>query len=459
MRKKKLHAHIARTMEELYRETLDEHSGVLAEHFIRSGNHQKGAQYSKLAGKRARNKSDCIEAIFHGGRQVSCIEKLPDTDDVKRWLIDSRTTLASYFMNLNYHVDAKEAVAPIADLAIELNCERRLPTIHTAIGSYYLYVEEDYPMGYRHLNKALELSETVEDNNSFWFSNYFLGCHLSVNCDFDKGLTHFRNALNLSEAGGLLSLVSVVKATMGAFNYCYSGRIELGCLESKEAVQIAEEINDMHIKALAYTCHGLSCYFKGSLDEAEAHLRRGVTFCEMTKQSLWWGIACQCLGDLCVNKGEYDTAAEYYRKAVSVLESNRFLPTYIALLKVSLTRVRVLTNEKDINRREIFEQQQRIRIRIGEGWMQRLVAEILVNIEDQNTAEAEESVRKAIDMNKQNDAKWLLADTYALYAELFKRKGELLKAKENLSKAIDIFKECGADGWVERAEKELASIS
>jgi len=42
---------------------------------------------------------------------------------------------------------------------------------------------------------------------------------------------------------------------------------------------------------------------------------------------------------------------------------------------------------------------------------------------------------------------------------LFKRKGDLPKAKENLNKAIEIFKKCGADGWVERYEKELDSIS
>jgi hypothetical protein len=34
-----------------------------------------------------------------------------------------------------------------------------------------------------------------------------------------------------------------------------------------------------------------------------------------------------------------------------------------------------------------------------------------------------------------------------------------LKVQENLGKAIDIFKECGADGWAEKAEKELAALS
>jgi hypothetical protein len=32
------------------------------------------------------------------------------------------------------------------------------------------------------------------------------------------------------------------------------------------------------------------------------------------------------------------------------------------------------------------------------------------------------------------------------------------KAKEALNKAIEIFKKCGADGWVKKNEKELAAL-
>jgi hypothetical protein len=51
-----------------------------------------------------------------------------------------------------------------------------------------------------------------------------------------------------------------------------------------------------------------------------------------------------------------------------------------------------------------------------------------------------------------------LGKDYALYAELFKRKGDRSKAQENLGKAIEILKECGADGWVEKAQKELTAL-
>ena len=50
-----------------------------------------------------------------------------------------------------------------------------------------------------------------------------------------------------------------------------------------------------------------------------------------------------------------------------------------------------------------------------------------------------------------------MARDYSLYADLFVRKDDVSQAKENLSTAIEIFKECGADGWVKKYEKELGT--
>ena len=63
---------------------------------------------------------------------------------------------------------------------------------------------------------------------------------------------------------------------------------------------------------------------------------------------------------------------------------------------------------------------------------------------------------KAIEADKRNGMKWNVARDYVTYAEICKQEGEKEKAVKNLSKAIDIFEECGADVWVEKYEKELA---
>jgi len=73
-------------------------------------------------------------------------------------------------------------------------------------------------------------------------------------------------------------------------------------------------------------------------------------------------------------------------------------------------------------------------------------------------SEAEDWIKKAIEDDSRNGSRFSLALDFAHYAELCKRKGDPAMAKEKLIKAIEIFKECGADGWVKRSEEELAKI-
>ena len=94
-----------------------------------------------------------------------------------------------------------------------------------------------------------------------------------------------------------------------------------------------------------------------------------------------------------------------------------------------------------------------------EGWIRRNLGEIFLNIDDQHFPEAQHWIEEAIEADERNGMRWHLARDIAVYAELFKRKGDREKAKEQLGRAIDIYKECGADGWVTRAEEEMAKLS
>jgi hypothetical protein len=56
------------------------------------------------------------------------------------------------------------------------------------------------------------------------------------------------------------------------------------------------------------------------------------------------------------------------------------------------------------------------------------------------------------------DMDWRLAETYAAYAEFWRREGDGVKARKSLRTAIDIFRHCGADGWVKKYEEEMARL-
>jgi hypothetical protein len=47
---------------------------------------------------------------------------------------------------------------------------------------------------------------------------------------------------------------------------------------------------------------------------------------------------------------------------------------------------------------------------------------------------------------------------YAMYADIFIKEGKNREAKEKFSEAIDIFEDCGADGWVVKYREKLGNL-
>jgi tetratricopeptide (TPR) repeat protein len=202
----------------------------------------------------------------------------------------------------------------------------------------------------------------------------------------------------------------------------------------------------------------MSYYGKGFFEEAIRHLLKGAEFCERINNPFWDSIARFYVGEAYFDMEEYQESQNYYNEAASILEQSSLLPSFSNLCKIGSARAMIIHNKKDINLESFYAYHEKNKFRLYEGWMARHICQILLNINDQHMFEAEEWTKKAIEADTRNDMRWHLGRDYALYAELFKRKGDQLKATENLNKAIAIFKECGADGWAEKTELELSKL-
>jgi tetratricopeptide (TPR) repeat protein len=457
-RQKRLHVEIANAIEDLYKGNIDGQYGVLAEHYISGENYEKGAEYSNLAGKKAQRAASFKEAIEYAEKEVFCLERLETTQATQRKIIDARARLAGYHISLTHHVEANEAVAPIADLALELNYQKRLPMIYIMMGTYSHWVEEDDSEAFRYLSEALKISQIIQDKVSLWYASFFLGMSLSFHCEFEKGLEHLTKALDLGKLANNPIPISMAKCGMSTFTYVFHGKNDVAYQTSREALQIAQESGDIYIKGIASSSHGISCYGKGLLDEAENTLLQALSFCEKASQLGWWTWAAGCLGHVYFDMGEYEKAQDYYEQGISALERTGIYPFMANMWKVSMARSKALNNDQDIKLTEIFEYYENINVKVAKGWAARHVAEVLLNRDDQHISESEDWVKKAIEVDTKNCTMWSLGGDYAFYADLFKRKGDQSKAKEKLIKAIEIFKEGGADRWAEKYEKELAAL-
>jgi len=458
-KRKQLHDRIGGSIEEIYRDNLVEHYGVLARHFTEGESFEKGAQYSELAAKKANSAASATEVFNYAKNRVFCTEKLPSSDPVKKKIIDARTALAAYYINYAHIIEAYETVIPILKLAVEMDYQKKLPIIYTVLGVHAFAYEESNEKGLKYLNEALRISKKTQNPISEFLTLWNLGLFFSWNCQFKEGADCFDKCYEMSQAVNNFLGITASKSTLCMWNYLHQGKINFASQEIAVSLKIAEETDDIYAKGLAYSAYGFLLYIKGNLTEAEDYLLKGFSDLLKTNQIFFSSWAAGCLGEYFTAGGDYQKAEFYFQKAKSLLvNSRRLFPPLINRWEISIAKTKLLKKENDINLSEFYEFYNSNTVKLCKGWIAKDIGEMLLIINGENSAETESWIMKAVEADEQNDLKWHLACDYAIYAEFFKRKGDLAKAKEKLGKALDIFKECGADGWVKKFEKELASL-
>jgi tetratricopeptide (TPR) repeat protein len=344
-----------------------------------------------------------------------------------------------------FYAEAKEAIDPIIELALKGGYKRRLPQILTIIGNYEYHIEEDVPKAFEHLEEAVKISEELKDNVSLGLASWRLGLARSLNCEFERSAYCYEKALDTMVAANNLWGIVMSKSYLSNFSYFWLGKIELAYQTSDEAVQIAEESGDIYSKAWAYV--------------STKHILKGIDSCERINLFTWNAVARWFIGEVYYEMGEYQNSKDHYTKGVWLVEQCRGFRSWLTLHKTGVAMAKVMLNEKDFDLEMLYVYLDENKLKFCENWKLRYLGEILLNIDDQHIPEAEDWIKNTIEVDRQDRMRWYLAKDYTLYAELLKRKGDKLKAKENLIKAVRIFKECGADGWVERTEKEVDSLS
>jgi class 3 adenylate cyclase/tetratricopeptide (TPR) repeat protein len=456
-KKKQLHERIGNAIEELHQENIIEQYGLLAEHFVASDNYVKGAGYAKLAAKRAQKAASYNDAINYGNKRVACLERLPQSEAVEKELIDARVTLGLYYNQMSYLVKANEAVAPIVELALKKGYKRRISPINTIIGTYTVGVDGNYTEGINYLKDALKIAEESHDWAALWASNHWLGHALAENCEFEKALYHLNQALGISEAANLTWSVSIMKSCIAQTVYNTQGRPALGYQTSLEGLNLAEESGDAMSKAEAYVHHGISCYLKGFIDNAEKYLIEGKQYCQKIDYASGF-LANQYLGIIYLEKKQYYKSQDCFNEAIGILQNRGVWGSVVNFNKITLTYIKSRQHEKDINIELLSNYMEENKVKALEGQMALWISKILIDAGGQNIEKAEKWLHRAIDAHLKNGQTWYLGQDYADYAGFFKQKNDYSKARENFGKAIEIFQQCGADGWVEKYEKELASL-
>jgi tetratricopeptide (TPR) repeat protein len=280
-----------------------------------------------------------------------------------------------------------------------------------------------------------------------------------MNCEFEKAKRHFDTALHINAAANLAWGISTVKSSIALFVYGFQGNSELAYNTSNNALGIAEGSGDIYSNAFAYTSHAKSSFLKGFFEEGEKCALKALRLCERSRHFLMYAYILSLLGEIYFETGDYRESQKYYDRSNRLLEKGKIMLSMVYLNNIGKARAKAINNEGGISVKPLLHSIENNKLKMQEGLMLRYLGDVLINTNDHSLSDAENCIRKALQVHERNGMLLYLGCDYALYAELFKRKGDPLKAKENLSKAIKICKKCGADGWVDKYEKQLAAIT
>jgi tetratricopeptide (TPR) repeat protein len=458
-KRRKLHSQIGTAIEELHKDDLAGHYEVLSEHFYRSEDYIKAAEYFKRAARKAEKSASLPDAIAHAQKRVTCVEKLTEGVGWKGELIDARTILGLYLNQINHWAEAGEAVEPVSRLARDEGYRRRLGQIQCIMGCYHGFVNEDFPNALKALDEALQIASEEKDYITLLLVGLWAGVFHSFDCDFEKARNSLQLAVDINTAARSLWGIASQQAQLAYFVYYWAGQINSLTELSSESLKIAEQSGDPISRGICHTVYGTSCLCKGSLKDAEIHCLEGRDLCESIGFYGWAAIAWVWLAETYFEMREYLKSSECHAQAIRNYGTARSLPSWVRLSQLGMARCGVMLGQRYVEMESLRTIQGNNRIRAAEGWTCRYLGEIFLNLGGSHRSEAEHWIQNAIESDKRNGMRFHLGLDYALYGEFFSRQKDRAQAQAKLGMAIEIFKKCGADGWATKYEEEMAKLT
>jgi len=457
-RRKELHGRIGTAMEALYKDDPAEHCEVLSEHFYQSEDYAKATEYFKRAARKAEKSISIPDAITHARKRVLCLEKLPDSGEQGKELIDARTALGMYLIQINHFAEARDAVEPVARLAKEKGYRRRLGQMQNIIGAYFGFIEENFPKAFEALNEAVRIAGEEKDYITVVLASLWLGFLQAEDCEFEEARSHHQRAVDINAAAKSLWGIASTKTQLAYSCYYWAGKINAFVEVSLEALEDAQESGDPFSKGICHTAYGTACYAKGNLKDAESHLLTGKNLCERIGIYGWAMGGCITLGENYFEMKEYEKSRECFGQAVRIGEVAQIFPSCMRCIRLGEVRCGVMLGERYEDLESLRAVYGKNKVKAVEGDICRHLGGIFLNLGDRHIGEAEQWMRRAIEADAGNGMRFNLGLDHGLYGEFLKRQEDRTKAQEELGKAIEILRECGADGWVEKYERELAVL-
>jgi tetratricopeptide (TPR) repeat protein len=409
-------------------------------------------QYLDLANQKAAKLNAMEEAKAYFDEAMALLDTLPETDVNRQRRISLLLNQGIVFFLLFKSPEYYDLLTRYEPTEREFGNPELWGTFCGRLGECEFYFG-NYDQAIHTLGKAAELCQgagNVEEAGSAYA--YLSWSH------FDRG--NFERVLALKE--------DVLRTMEHQFNlrfhtyalsvasraYACLGRWDEAVEEAQKALSVAQEFSDNSLISFVAWNFSIAYTWKGDLARAVEYGELAVQKAPTYADKAW---AQRSLGWALCRSGETKRGIELLTTVLPIFRARRVITTEIPLT-CFLGEGHWLAGEDEKARQmleEGLEMAERCGARYELGFAHRLLGEISLK---NKPAQAAPHFKKSIAIFQEIKAENELALAYADYGRLHKQQAQITKAREYLTKALEIFERLGTLTQPEKIREELAGL-
>jgi class 3 adenylate cyclase/tetratricopeptide (TPR) repeat protein len=461
-----LHARIVEALETLGSDWLTEQVERLAHHALRGEIWDKAVSYYQQAGAQAMARSAYREADTGFEQALAALQHLPENRRTQEQAIDLRMALRTTRHRLGEIWQHFDHLREAERLATALGDQRRLGQISVHLAASYWWLG-DQERARTYSRQAIAVAEALDDVPLQVFATYTLGlayllqgeygqameCSRWVIASFDDDL--FGNLFPTGTGGSYFFAYS--HAFLG-LSHAECGAFAEGLAYGAEGIRLAEAIDHLDSRILAYMCVGFLYLRRGDLHEAIPLFEHGLELCQSGNMPRYVPDMAAFLGAAFALSGHVSEALPLLEKAVQQGDAMRFMAGH-ALRVVHLGEAYLGAGRVD----EALTQAQRAldlaRTDKQHGYQAYtlwLLGEIAMHGNPPVTEEAETHYHQALDLADELGMRPLQAHCHFGLGTVYSQTGQSEQARAELSTAIEMYRDMEMTFWLPQTEAALA---
>jgi class 3 adenylate cyclase/tetratricopeptide (TPR) repeat protein len=455
-RRKELHAAIARAVEDIYADRLDEHAATLAYHYAHTDHVAEATQYAIAAGDGAARLSANSEARTYYEQALSLARSLSPSPHVSRRQIDVVLRLAQVAMTRHHFERDLKELSDAREQAAKLEDEARLGQVLYWLGRTH-YVMGDRQTALAHAAESLSIADARGDEALAAPPVNLIG-RIHLSSDFRKASEMMaRSADQMRQLGNKIE--ESTAAGFAGHVYGYMGQFARALEYADRGVRVAREIRNPFAEAAGLLYRGVVQVQRGEwsfaiadLDNAEELAERAGDRFRVYIIKFWSGRAHTWAGN--ARRGK--TILEQSLAIAETLGTTLFLTMPKAFLAETLV---ALGEVEDVPRlcQEAIELAEKVGDQQGGSLARRGLAMALLHLKPLDRPRSESAMVEAIRQQENMGARPELARSYASYAKLLTAFGELARADACRATAMSMFRELEMAWDLARLEGVLQS--